>query len=103
MPKPTQQDHHDTNYYIPTYYRKDSLSTNDHKIFKMLYKRLIHEGRVVENSFLKDTNIPQIFSAINFNCLLKINEQICSVFIFEFYKSVRIVQNSDETTSLSSS
>ena len=101
MPKPTQQDHHCTAYYIPKYYRNEYLSTQDRKIFKMLYRRLIQEGRVIEESFLENTNIPQIFSTIKFDCLLHIDEQICPVFIFEFYKSVRIIRNDDETISLS--
>ena len=50
----------------------------------MLYKSLIDEGRVVDESFLNDTNIPQIFLKIKFDCLLHINEQICPVFILEF-------------------
>lgn len=67
----------------------------------MPQKCLIHEGRVLEESFLNDTNIPQVFSTINFDCLLHINEQICHVFFLEFYKRVRIIQNDDGTISIS--
>lgn len=50
MHKFTQQDHHDTVHYIHRHHHKDGLSPTDRKIFKMLQKRLVREGRVVEES-----------------------------------------------------
>ena len=100
MPKATQQDHHDTVHYLTHYYREEGLSKTDRKVFKRLEKRLIHEGRVVKECFLEDTDIRQVFSAINFDCLLDFDEQIFQVFIFEFYKSIRIIRNTDASISI---
>ncbi|GJX07301.1 hypothetical protein Tco_0195233 [Tanacetum coccineum] len=51
-------------------------------------------------SFVGDSNIHEIFSAINFDCLLHINEEICPLFVLKFYKSVRITRNRDQTISI---
>ncbi|GJV38276.1 ribonuclease H-like domain-containing protein [Tanacetum coccineum] len=100
MPKSIHKDHQDTTFYIPKYHRTEGLSDADRAIFKSLERRFFHEGRAVHSSFLDDSNIPQVFFAINFDCLLNIDEEICPLFVLELYKSVRITQNVDQTISI---
>ncbi|GJU47059.1 hypothetical protein Tco_1204325 [Tanacetum coccineum] len=80
--------------------RSDGLSKDEKAIFKHLEKRLFHERRVVDPSYIGHSNVPKVSSAINFDCLLNINEQICPLFVLEFYKSVWITQNRDQTISI---
>ncbi|GKA29219.1 hypothetical protein Tco_0715464 [Tanacetum coccineum] len=77
MPKAIHRDHQDTAFYIPKHHQTEGLSDADRAIFKNLERRFFHEGRVVHSSYLDDSNIRQVFSAINFDCLLNIDEQIC--------------------------
>ncbi|GKA64246.1 hypothetical protein Tco_0763852 [Tanacetum coccineum] len=101
MPESIQVDHQDTAFYIPKYHGIDGLSDDEKTIYKNLERRYIHEGHVVHPSYLDDQpNLRQIFSAIRFDCLLDIDEQICPVFVLQFYKSFRLVHNLDETLSI---
>ncbi|GJV86032.1 hypothetical protein Tco_1525930 [Tanacetum coccineum] len=100
MPKAIHRDHQDTAYYIPKHHQTPVLSGADRAIFKNLERRFFHEGCVVTSSYFDDSNIRQIFSAIKFYCLLDIDEQICPLFVLEFYKSVRITQNVNKTISI---
>nr|GEY67382.1 hypothetical protein [Tanacetum cinerariifolium] len=61
---------------------------------------IVPAGRVVHSFYLDDSNICQVFSAINFDCLLNIDEEICPLVVLKFYKSVRITQNIDQTISI---
>ena len=100
MPSNKQQDYQDTAHYIPMYHRKDGLSLDDRKAFKLLERRLFHEGRVVDPSFLANTDIREVFGTIGFDCLLDINEQICPVFVLEFYKTMGIIRNDNGSISI---
>ncbi|GJW31347.1 hypothetical protein Tco_0051379 [Tanacetum coccineum] len=94
MPKSIHVDHHDTAFYIPKYHRTEGLNKQEKEIYKILERRFFHEGRVIDPSYLEDQpNLRQTFAAIKFDYLLDINEQIFSVFVLEFYKSVRLIQN----------
>ncbi|GJW21546.1 hypothetical protein Tco_0032168 [Tanacetum coccineum] len=99
MPKAIHRYHQDTAFYIPKYNQTPGLSDADQAIFKNLEQRFFHEGRVIISSYLDDSNICQIFYAIKFDCLLDINEQICPLFVLEFYKSVWITRDVDQTIS----
>ncbi|GJZ63408.1 hypothetical protein Tco_0619829 [Tanacetum coccineum] len=77
MPKAIHRDHQDTAFYILKYHQSEGLSEKDKAIFKNLERRFFHEGRVVHTSYLEDSVIPQVFSAINFDCILHIDEEIC--------------------------
>ncbi|GKA26157.1 hypothetical protein Tco_0712266 [Tanacetum coccineum] len=59
-------------------------------MFKNLESRCIHEGQVVFPDFDDLVYVESIFSNIGFDCLLKINEQICPRFILEFYSQYRV-------------
>ncbi|GJT74669.1 hypothetical protein Tco_1041394 [Tanacetum coccineum] len=63
------------------HYRSDGLSKDEKAIFKHLEKRLFHEGRVVNPSYTSVSDIPQVFLAINFDCLLNIDKQICPLHV----------------------
>ncbi|GJU46170.1 hypothetical protein Tco_1203436 [Tanacetum coccineum] len=54
--------------------------------------------RVVLPDFLEDEpNLRPTFRAIGFDCLLDIDEQICPVFVLQFYKSFRLIRNLNGT------
>ena len=93
MPLATFYDHKDTLKYLPKHHKTKGLSTEQVKIFKALEKRYVHEGRTIDPSFLEGTNIRQELAAIQFDCLLDIDEQICPRFILEFYASVVLSSN----------
>ncbi|GJV61197.1 hypothetical protein Tco_1467297 [Tanacetum coccineum] len=40
------------------------------------------------------------FAGIKFDCVLDINKQICPMFVLQFYKSVRLIRNLNETLSI---
>ncbi|GJR12239.1 hypothetical protein Tco_0794891 [Tanacetum coccineum] len=101
MPKSIHVDHQDTAYYIPKYHKTPGLSEDEKGIYKNLKQRYFYEGRVVHPSYLDDqANLRQTFMAIKFDCLLDINEQIFPVFFLQFYKSVRLIRNLDQTISI---
>ncbi|GJX45642.1 hypothetical protein Tco_0262318 [Tanacetum coccineum] len=54
------------------------------RIFKFFENCYIHEGRVVDPSFDDLVYVRSMFSHIEFDCLLEINEQIIPHFILEF-------------------
>ncbi|GKA83784.1 hypothetical protein Tco_0805379 [Tanacetum coccineum] len=104
MPKSTDVDHHDNAFYIPVYYRTRGFTGEEREVNKSLINRLFHKGRVVLPNFLEDEpNLRNIFAAIGFDCLLDIDEQICPVFVLQFYKSVRIIEISMELSPFLSS
>ncbi|GJX14324.1 hypothetical protein Tco_0206082 [Tanacetum coccineum] len=100
MPKAIHRDHQDTAFYIPKHHQTSGLLDDKRAIFKNLKRRFFHEGRVVHSSYLDDSNIRHIFSAIKFDYLLNIAEEICPLFVLEFYKSVRITRNTDQIISI---
>ncbi|GJX70903.1 putative reverse transcriptase domain-containing protein [Tanacetum coccineum] len=98
MPNARDVDHHDIAIYIPLYHRTGGFTGNERDIYKSLVYRLFHEGRVVLPDFLKDEpNLRTTFGAIGFDCLLDINEQICPVFVLQFYRSFRLIQKINGT------
>ncbi|GJS47651.1 hypothetical protein Tco_0597772 [Tanacetum coccineum] len=101
MPKSIHLDHHDTAYYIPMYHRTKGFTGHEREVYKSLVSRLIHEGRVIDSTFLDDQpNLRPTFTAIGFDCLLNIDEKICPIFVLQFYKSVRIIRNLNGTISI---
>ena len=93
MPPATYYDQKDTLNYLPKHHKTKGLSTEQVKIFKALEKRYVHEGRTIDPSFLEGTNIRQQLAAINFDCLLDIDEPIVPRFVLEFYASVVLSSN----------
>ncbi|GJU06864.1 hypothetical protein Tco_1123294 [Tanacetum coccineum] len=98
MPNARDVDHHDTASYIPLYHRTGGFTGDERDIYKSLVYRLFYEGRVVLLDFLEDEpNLRPTFRAIGFDCLLDIDEQICPVFVLQFYKSFRLIRNLNGT------
>ncbi|GJY91849.1 hypothetical protein Tco_0507631 [Tanacetum coccineum] len=98
MPSSRDVDHHDTAHYIPMYHRTGGFTGHEREIYKSLVNRLFHEGRVVLPDFLEsEPNLRATFAAIGFDCLLDINEQICPLFVLQFYKSVWLIRNLNGT------
>ncbi|GKA50682.1 reverse transcriptase domain-containing protein, partial [Tanacetum coccineum] len=94
MPNARDVDHHDTAIYIPLYHRTGRFTGNERDIYKSLMYRLFHEGRVVLRDFLEDEpNLRPTFGAIGFDCLLDIDEQICPVFVLQFYRGRLLIQS----------
>ena len=90
MPPVTHYDHKDTIKYLPKHHKTKGLTETQINIFKALEKRYVHEGRTIDPSFLAGTNLRTELAAINFDCLLEIDEPICPRFILEFYASVTL-------------
>ena len=90
MPNANQTDHVETLKYLPKHHRTKGLNKVQIETFKALEKRYVHEGRTIDPSFLEGTSTRQNFAAINFDCLLDIDEPICPRFILEFYATVEI-------------
>ncbi|GJT52610.1 hypothetical protein Tco_0978767 [Tanacetum coccineum] len=65
MPKSIHLDHHDTAHYIPMYHRTGGFTGHEREVYKSLVSRLIHEGRVIDSTFLDDqSNLRPTFTAI---------------------------------------
>ncbi|GJT67216.1 hypothetical protein Tco_1018696 [Tanacetum coccineum] len=74
---------------------------HEREVYKSLVSRLIHEGRIIDSTFLDDQpNLRSTFAAIGFDCLLNIDEKICPIFVLNLYKSVRIIRNLNGTISI---
>ncbi|GJT48216.1 hypothetical protein Tco_0974373 [Tanacetum coccineum] len=83
------------------YHRTGGFTEHERDVYKSLVSRLIHEGRVIDSTFLDDQpNLRPTFAAIRFDCVLTINEKICPVFVPQSYKSVRIIRNLNGTISI---
>ncbi|GJV40478.1 hypothetical protein Tco_1418918 [Tanacetum coccineum] len=81
------------------YQRTGGFIGHKREVYKSLVTRLFHEGRVVD--FLEnEPNLHNTFAAIGFDCLLDIDEQICPIFVLQFYKSVRLIRNLNGTLSI---
>nr|GEX40234.1 retrovirus-related Pol polyprotein from transposon TNT 1-94 [Tanacetum cinerariifolium] len=71
MPKSIHLDHHDTAHYIPVYHRTEGFTGHEREVYKSLVSCLIHEGHVIDSTFLDDQpNLRLTFAAIVFNFLL---------------------------------
>ncbi|GJV30302.1 hypothetical protein Tco_1386750 [Tanacetum coccineum] len=80
------------------YHRTGGFTGYEREIYKSLMNRLFHEGRVVLPDFLEsESNLRTTFAAIGFDCILDINEQIFPVFVLQFCKSARLIQNLNGT------
>ena len=93
MATANQTDHKQTLKYLPLHHRTKGLTSRQVEIFKDLENRYVHEGRTIDPDFLEDTNIREVFKAIDFDSLLDIDEPICPRFVLEFYASVKLLEN----------
>ena len=95
MPPAKFSDHKETLKYLPKHHKTKGLDKDQVETFKALEKRYVHEGRTIDPTFLEGTSIRQNFAAINFDCLLDINEPICPRFILEFYATLTLDLDDD--------
>nr|GEV98656.1 hypothetical protein [Tanacetum cinerariifolium] len=89
-------------HFLSNLDKKKTLGFTEHEreIYKSLEHRLFHEVCVIEPSYLRDQpNLRPTFAAIEFDCLLDINEKICLMFVLQFYKSVRLIRSLNGTLS----
>ncbi|GJV84218.1 retrovirus-related pol polyprotein from transposon TNT 1-94 [Tanacetum coccineum] len=86
MPSEYQQDYKKTRAYALKIYNDPNMSDVLRDIYKTLESRYVHEGRAIDTSFYNDLSDDSVakFTAIGFDCLLALDEQICPRFIFEF-------------------
>ncbi|GJR43181.1 hypothetical protein Tco_1311284 [Tanacetum coccineum] len=88
MPRKSSEDHKNTRHYIPiiSYEYRSPLKER----LRNLESRYIHEGRVVFEDFADLRYVRSLFSFLEFECLLEINDQICPRFILELYSQYQI-------------
>nr|GEV43369.1 UBN2 domain-containing protein [Tanacetum cinerariifolium] len=87
MPKFIHLDHHDTAHYIPMYQRTGGFTGHEREVYKLLVSRIIHEGRVIDSTFLDDQpNLRSTFAAIGFDYLLNIEERFIPSLCFNITK-----------------
>ncbi|GKB01855.1 hypothetical protein Tco_0829899 [Tanacetum coccineum] len=97
MPSEYQQDYKKTHAYAPKIYNDPNMSDALRDVYRDLESRYVHEGRTIDPSFYNDLSDDLVakFTAIGFDCLLSLDEQICPRFIFEFYKTLRLERDSN--------
>ncbi|GJU41782.1 hypothetical protein Tco_1194739 [Tanacetum coccineum] len=93
MPRKSSEDHKNTREYIPLISHEYRAPIKEN--LRDLESRYTHEGQVIFDNFADLNYVRSLFHFVEFECLLEINEQICSRFILEFYSQYR-VSYSDE-------
>nr|GEU74022.1 hypothetical protein [Tanacetum cinerariifolium] len=73
------------------------MSDSLRDIYKALESRYVHKGITIDPSFYNDLSDDSVakFTAIGFNYLLSLDEQICPRFIFEFYRILKLERDSN--------
>ncbi|GJV36123.1 hypothetical protein Tco_1408600 [Tanacetum coccineum] len=99
MPSENQQDYQKTLAYAPKIYNDPNMSEQLKDIYRALKSRYVHEGRTIDPSFYQDLNDESLakFTNICFDFLLSLDEQICPRVIMEFYKTLRLDRNLNDT------
>ncbi|GJT25105.1 hypothetical protein Tco_0895042 [Tanacetum coccineum] len=64
--------------------------------YRILEKRLFHEGRIVTPSFNAKNNMFPFFQAIGLKPFLTLNKPICPIFVVEFYHSLEVKRNEED-------
>ncbi|GKE03122.1 hypothetical protein Tco_1391105 [Tanacetum coccineum] len=79
MPSEYQQDYKKTRAYAPKIYNDPNMSDELRDIYRTLESRYVHEGKTIDPSFYNDLSDDSVakFTAIGFDCLLALDEQIC--------------------------
>ncbi|GJX31338.1 hypothetical protein Tco_0241193 [Tanacetum coccineum] len=88
MPRKSSEDYKNTRHYIPMI--SHEYRTPIKERLRNLESRYIHEGRVVFEDFTDLHYVRSLFSFVEFECLLEINDQICPRFILEFYSQFQL-------------
>nr|GEV58244.1 retrotransposon protein, putative, unclassified [Tanacetum cinerariifolium] len=79
MPSEYQQDYKKTRSYALKLYNDTNMSDSLRDIYRALESRYVYEGRTIDPSFYNDLSDDSVakFTAVGFNCLLSLDEQIC--------------------------
>ncbi|GJY42552.1 hypothetical protein Tco_0429822, partial [Tanacetum coccineum] len=79
MPSEYQQDYKKTRTYALKIYNDPNMPESLRDIYRTLESRYVHEGRTINPSFYNDLSDDSVakFTAIGFDCLLSLDEQIC--------------------------
>ncbi|GJT77251.1 hypothetical protein Tco_1043976 [Tanacetum coccineum] len=86
-------DYKRTNEYLPRVHHTKQMDEELRESYRILEKRLFHEGRIVTPSFIAENNMLPFFQAIGFEPFLTLNEPICPRFVVEFYHSLEVKRN----------
>ncbi|GJR39220.1 hypothetical protein Tco_1214904 [Tanacetum coccineum] len=102
MPSEYQQDYKKTHAYALKIYNDPNMSNTLKDIYRTLESIYVHEGRTIDPSFYTDLSDDLVakFTAIGFDCLQSLDEQICPRFIFEFYKTLKLERDSNNHFSI---
>ncbi|GJS65815.1 hypothetical protein Tco_0680379 [Tanacetum coccineum] len=102
MPSEYQQDYKKTQAYDPKIYNDTNMSDTLRDIYRTLESRYFHEGRTIDLSFYNDLSDDSVakFTAIGFDYLLTLDEQNFPMFIFEFYKTLKLERDSNNHFSI---
>ena len=90
MPKFITEDLALTKNYVPKVSQLPTTSSSIARLYQQIEDKNIHEGRVVDQAYYKSNFIDHLFTSINFNYLLEINEPIIPHFIVDFYSQVTV-------------
>ncbi|GJU28724.1 hypothetical protein Tco_1167345 [Tanacetum coccineum] len=88
MPHKSSEDHKNTRHYIPIISHEYRSPIKER--LRNLESRFIHEGLVVFEDFTDLRYVRSLFSFLEFECLLEINDQIFPRFILEFHSQYQI-------------
>ncbi|GJS62038.1 retrovirus-related pol polyprotein from transposon TNT 1-94 [Tanacetum coccineum] len=102
MPSEYQQDYKKIRAYATKIYNDPNMFDALRDIYRTLESRYVHKGRTINSSFYNDLSDDSVakFTAIGFDCLLSLDEQICRRFIFEFYKTLKLERDSNNHFSI---
>ncbi|GJS65701.1 hypothetical protein Tco_0680265 [Tanacetum coccineum] len=97
-----QQDYKKTRAYAPKIYNDPNMPDSLRDIYRTSESRYVHKGRTIDPSFYNDLSDDSVakFTAIGFDCLISLDEQICPRFIFEFYKTLKLERDSNNHFSI---
>ncbi|GKE16701.1 hypothetical protein Tco_1424278 [Tanacetum coccineum] len=102
MPREYQQDYKKPRAYVPKIYNDPNMSDTLRNIYRTLESIYVHEGRTIDPYFYNDLSDDSVakFTAIGFDWLISLDEQICPRFIFEFYKTLKLERDSNNHFSI---
>ncbi|GKE54019.1 hypothetical protein Tco_1489175 [Tanacetum coccineum] len=79
MPSEYQQDYKKTRAYAPQNYNDPNMTEELRDIYRNLESIYVHKRRTIDSSYYRDLSDDSVakFTAIGFDCLLSLDEQIC--------------------------
>ncbi|GJR62801.1 hypothetical protein Tco_1504963, partial [Tanacetum coccineum] len=78
-------------------HRSRQIDDDLRESYRTLEKRLFHEERIVTPSFITENNMLLSFQAIGLEPFLTLNGPICPRFVVEFYHSLEVKRNEEDT------